>query len=227
ASALPCPKRWSASAGTSAWRTAKKVTREPTRSSDVSTSDDSMLMESVSHQAIPLATTRNIATAMEARVASRIRRCGWAAMVASGIERARCPGLARRGPAVFQPVVQAERAVLPELDQQRLHAEARPVGRPRHLADHILGGHRRDALFQRKAAFQRSRLVGRPGADLAAARSRCEVGVGLLRHDLRDRPFEANLAPQRLPVKQQRSLGVRVQLLALAAVAVRIENEAG
>src|SRR5215475_209130 len=144
ASALPCPKRWSASAGTSAWRTAKNVTREPTRSSDVSTSDDSMLMESVSHQAIPLATTRNIATAMEARVASRIRRCGETAMVASGIERARRPGLARRGATVFQPVVQTERAVLPELDQQRLHAKARPVGRPRHLADHVLGGQRRN-----------------------------------------------------------------------------------
>ena len=171
ASALPWPKRWSASAGISAWRTAKKVTSEPTRSSDESTSDDSMLTESViqprrrlgDDQDRPRPPSRRWWPAASGAVAR-------SPSSASGIEGARRPGLARRGAAVLQPVVQAERAVLPELDQQRLQAEARPVRRPRHLADDVPGREFGDALLQREAALERPRLVRRPGADLAAAR---------------------------------------------------------
>src|SRR5882672_618354 len=226
ASALPWPKRWSASAGISAWRTAKNVTSEPTKSSEVSTSDDSMLTESVTHQAASLATIRMTATAIEAMVASRIRRCGSIAIVASGIEGPCRPGLAWRGAAVFQPVVQAERSILPELDQQRLYAIARPVRRPRHLADNMLGGDLRHALLQRKAALERPRLVRRPGADLAAAGAGGEIGIGLLGRGRRYRPFQAHLATQRFPVKQQCRLGLRQQVQALAAFSVGVEDEA-
>ena len=172
ASALPWPKRWSASAGISAWRTAKNVTREPTRSSEVSTSDDSMLTESVIHHAAALATIRVIATAIEATVARRIRRWGSSAIAASGVEGSRRPRLARRGTAVFQPVVQAERAVLPEFDQQRLQPETRPVRRSRHLADDVPGRKLRHPLLESKATLQRLRLIRGPGADLAAPRAR-------------------------------------------------------
>src|SRR5882672_5633186 len=181
ASALPWPKRWSASAGISAWRTAKNVTSEPTKSSEVSTSDDSMLTESVTHHAASLAAIRMTATAIEATVASRIRRWGSSAIVASGIEGPRRPGLAWRGAAVLQPVVQAERAILPELDQERFQAETRPMWRTGYLADDMFGGELGDPLLQRKAALQWARLVRRPSADLAAALARCEIGVFLRR----------------------------------------------
>src|SRR6266542_2272540 len=87
----------------------------------------------------------------------------------SGIERSGRPRRVGRGPSIFQPVVQAERAVLPELDQQGFQAEARPVRRPRYLADDMPGGVLGDALLQGEPAFQRPRLVRGPGADLAAA----------------------------------------------------------
>src|SRR5947207_15761304 len=98
-----------------------------------------MLTESVIHQAATLATIRIAATTIEAMVASRIRRWGSGAIVISGIKCARRPGLARRRAAVFQAVVQAERGILPEFDQQGLQAEARPVRRTRHRADDMLG----------------------------------------------------------------------------------------
>src|SRR6266850_3974310 len=225
ASALPWPKRWSASAGISAWRTAKNVTREPTRSSDVSIRDDSMLIESVIHQAATLATIRIAATSIEAMVASRIRRWGSNAIVASGVEGARRPGLARRDTAVFQAVVQAERAILPEFDQQRLQAETRPVRRPRHSTDDVPGRDRGDALFQGKPALQRARLVRGPGADLAAAIAGREIGVGLSGRNRRHRTFQADLPAQRLPVKQQRRLGMGLQVQALAAFRVGVDDE--
>ena len=117
-------------------------------------------------------------------------------------------------------------AVLPELDQQRLQPEARPVRRPRHLADDMLGRDFRHALLQREAALQRPRLVGRPGADLAAAGAGGEIGVGLLGRGRRYRPFDAHLATQRLPVEQQRRLGLGQQVRALAAFSVGVEDEA-
>src|SRR5216683_2233386 len=226
ASALPWPKRWSASAGINAWRTAKNVTSEPTKSSEVSTSDDSMLTESVTHHAASLAAIRTTATAIEATVASRIRRWGAIAIVGSGIEGPCRPGLARRGAAVLQPVVQAERAVLPELDQERFQAKTRPMWRAGHLADDMFGSELGDALLQCKAALQRARLIRGPSADLAAALARCEIGVGLLRRGRRYRPFQAHLATQRLPVKQQRRLGLRPQVQALATFSVGVEDEA-
>ena len=80
-----------------------------------------------------------IATAIEARLASRIRRRARSRVGAQGYRVRVDHGAPGDGAAVFQPVVQAERAVLPELDQQRLQAEARPVRRPRHLADDVPG----------------------------------------------------------------------------------------
>ena len=76
-------------------------------------------------------------------------------------------------------VVQAEGLVLPELDRDRRDAEARPVGRARHVADGIFGRVDRHRLFQREAAFQRARLLARPGADAAVAGAALEIGVRL------------------------------------------------
>src|SRR4026208_2221820 len=78
----------------------------------------------------------------------------------------------------LQPVMQAERPVLPELDGERLDpgnrtagrrrdAETRPVGRPWPRADRVACGVAGHRLFQSKPAFEWPRLLGRPGADPA------------------------------------------------------------
>ena len=53
---------------------------------------------------------------------------------------------------IDQPVMQAERPILPELDAPRQQPEARPVGRPRHRADAELGGIAGDPLLQLEAS---------------------------------------------------------------------------
>jgi len=113
--------------------------------------------------------------------------------------------------------VQPKRLILPELYQARLQAITRPVRRARHLADEIPGGELRDALFQRKTALQRARLIRRPGAELAAAWARGEIRIGLFVAGLADVAFQAHLALQRFPVEQQGCLGMGAELLALAA----------
>src|SRR6185312_6997666 len=151
ASALPWPKRCSVSAGDSAVRTATKVISEPTRSSDESISDDSMLTESVASQATTLAPIMTRATDVEATVAAFMSDPEAVLIVSSWVEGACRPRSFGRSATVFQPIVQAERAVLPELDQQRLQTKARPVRRPRHAADHVPCGELGDPLLQGEA----------------------------------------------------------------------------
>src|SRR4029077_5272227 len=97
---------------------------------------------------------------------------------ASGVHPHLAPGLARRVAAEFHAVVQAERAVVPEFHAQRRDAPAAPARRPRHLADHMLGGDQRNRLLEGKAALQRLRLLARPGADLRLLWPCREIGVG-------------------------------------------------
>src|SRR5215467_6405121 len=68
--------------------------------------------------------------------------------------------------AEFDAVVQAEGAVMPELDPRRRDPPSAPTGRARHFADHVLGRDQSDRLFEGKAAFERLRLLRGPGADL-------------------------------------------------------------
>src|SRR5690606_22090564 len=56
------------------------------------------------------------------------------------------------------PVMQSERAVVPEFDLGRHDAIPRPVLGARNLADGIFRCIFGDGLLERKAAFQRSRL---------------------------------------------------------------------
>src|ERR1700733_8384425 len=98
--------------------------------------------------------------------------------------------------------------------------------RPWYGSDQMFCTEFRDALFEREAALQRPRLVGCPGADLAAPRTRRVIGVGFLRCRFRDRPFEPHLAAQRLPMEQERGLGMRQQVQALPALIIGVENEA-
>src|SRR3546814_16118990 len=97
-----------------------------------------------------------------------MRISDWSSDVCSSDLRAR----------VDQAVVQTESAVLPELDEPRRQAEARPVRRPRPLADGVLGGEQRHPLLQLEAALQRPRLLAVPGPDLVLTGPAVEVGVG-------------------------------------------------
>src|ERR1044072_4342694 len=57
----------------------------------------------------------------------------------SRIEPHLAPGLRRCIAAEFDAVVQAERAVVPELETGRVDAPAAPTLRTRHFADHVFG----------------------------------------------------------------------------------------
>src|SRR5918997_4470392 len=95
----------------------------------------------------------------------------------SGVEPRLAPALA--GSRENEPVVKPERPVLPKLDRDRCDAVAGPVGRAGDLADGVLGGVERDRLLESEAAFERPRLLARPGADAAVARAALEIGVRL------------------------------------------------
>src|SRR4051794_2512508 len=86
--------------------------------------------------------------------------------------------LARAAAPVAQPVVQAVRPALPELDRLWRDAGPAPVGWPRDVGRVAVrdGGAGR---VQVGARADRSRLVARVRADLRAARAGGEVGVGL------------------------------------------------
>ncbi len=60
-----------------------------------------------------------------------------------------------------------------------LNPEAGPMRRTRNFADRITGGIFGNGFLQRKAAFQRPRLLRCPGTDAAAAGARLEISVGL------------------------------------------------
>ena len=74
ASALPWPKRWSASAGLKAIMIAKRFTAETRKSSDESANDPNKETEPENHQAYPLAAIKVIATMTEAIAPRRISR---------------------------------------------------------------------------------------------------------------------------------------------------------
>src|SRR5262245_8134548 len=95
-----------------------------------------------------------------APVSSSVRR-GWlvcGAVVISDSNLRIEPRLApRRADAVaaeLDALVQAERAVFPELDAHWNNSKARPVRRTWHLADGELGCVARDRLLEGKSAFQ-------------------------------------------------------------------------
>lgn len=83
----------------------------------------------------------------------------------------------------------------------RRDAPAAPARRPRYLTDDVFGGNLGDCLFKGEAAFQRLRLLARPGADLGLLRPGREIGVGLGVRHRRHVAADAHLPAQRLPMK--------------------------
>src|SRR5262249_56272905 len=73
--------------------------------------------------------------------------------------------IGRRTPE-YDAVVQAERAVVPELELERRDAPAAPARRPRYLADEMFRRDHSDRLFEREAALQRLALLCSPGASM-------------------------------------------------------------
>src|SRR5262245_55997195 len=167
-----------------------------------------------------------------APVSRSVRRgwlvCGAVVMMHSNlrIEPRLAPGRADAVAAELDTLVRPERAVFPELDAHWNNSKARPVRRPRHGADRVLGGVVRDRLLEGEPAFQRRGLLARPRADLGEPRAACEIGIGLGVADPLDRAAQPHLPPQRLPVKQERGLGRGCELLALLALHVGVEDRA-
>src|SRR5262249_48675953 len=77
------------------------------------------------------------------------------------VEPVLAPRLGRRVAGKLDAVVQAERAVVPELEADRLNAPAAPAGRTRHIADDVFGRDLGNRLLEGEAAFQRLRLLAR------------------------------------------------------------------
>src|SRR5260370_21868755 len=71
----------------------------------------------------------------------------------------------------LDPVMQAERPVLPELHDQGLQAVAGPIRRSWDRSDRKFRRGQRDRLLEGVTAFERRRLLARPGADLGEARA--------------------------------------------------------
>src|SRR5947207_10232940 len=103
------------------------------------------------------------------------------------------PRLTERGAAEFDAIMQAERPVVPELHRDRHDTVAGPVRRARHGTERIFRGVERDRLLEGEPAFQRARLLARPGADLRAPRAGGEVGVGLFGRHAFDQAADADL----------------------------------
>ena len=97
----------------------------------------------------------------------------------------------------------------------------RGTGRPAKRASISRSARVEIAGLRHRTALQRG-----PRAELASARPRREVRVRLLVAHLARSPLDAHLALQRLPVKAHRRLRMREQLAALAALVVRVEDEA-
>ena len=142
----------------------------------------------------------------------------------SGVEHVRSPAVAFAN--VDVPLVQTARHAAPELDAMRNQPKAGPVRRTR---DVLALEARLDVAHARleiTRSLDRPALLRRPRADLAPARAAGEVRIRLLARDRPRTPFDAHLPLERLPVKAHRRLRMRDQLAPLAALVVRVENEA-
>ena len=141
----------------------------------------------------------------ELRIGSSDCFAPWADVVVLTDRAASCATRGRCRTGEGDAVVQPKRPLLPELDLLRDDAVTRPVRRPRHRADRRISRYSAHRLLEREAAFERSRLVARPGADLRHARARREI-ASASSAATGSTSRAADLALQRLPIERQRRL---------------------
>ncbi len=113
-----------------------------------------------------------------------------------------------------------------KLDRAGNDAETRPVRRAGHMAEREFGGVFGHRLLQRKAPFERARLLRSPGADAATERARIVILVRLGIGNHLDFPPQADLSAQRFPVKTHGCLFLAENFLSLPALEIRVEDKA-
>src|SRR5690606_25243796 len=140
----------------------------------------------------------------------------------SGVKPGAPPHLVGASAPEYDPVVQAERTLLPEFDFEGDHSEARPVSGARRLSACELLFEAHDGFFQHLPVGKRAGLLGRPGADPAAPRAGRVIGVRFRRRHLLDMAANPDLALQRLPVEAERRPWPAQKLAALRALVIRV-----
>src|SRR5689334_8141828 len=124
-----------------------------------------------------------------------------------------------------EAIVKARRSSLPELEAIGRNAHAAPVRRPRDVA----GEARLDARelgFEPRAIGNPRALRRRPRRKPRCAGALREIGVGLPGGDTLGRAFDPHLPFERRPEKQERGARVGGEVATLAAVVVRVKDEA-
>src|SRR5262249_61658720 len=116
--------------------------------------------------------------------------------------------------------MQAERALLPELDQEWSQAVAGPVWRSWNRTDCEFRGVKRDRLLEGVWALERRRLLAGPGADLGESRPRRKISISFRIFDSLHRAAQPHLPIDRFPMKEQRGLVIAIELLSLFALDV-------
>jgi hypothetical protein len=128
-------------------------------------------------------------------------------------------------------IVHAVRAFRPQLDCVDPQTIAAPVRRSRHRASRAARCNaetRSDlahTLTEHIARLQRLALGAGPGGDPAVERAAREVLVALAVRRADDRPFDAHLPMQRVPVKDRCSARSRRELVSLARLVIREEDD--
>ena len=122
-------------------------------------------------------------------------------------------------------LVKAIGPVLPEFNPSGLDSKTRPVRRPRNCLPLEFLLELRNPFFEISGVFDRLALNGRPGANLTESLTGSEIRIGLFICNFRHSAFDSYLNLQRRPMKTERSLGVREEMPALAALIVGVENE--
>src|SRR5690348_18307740 len=95
------------------------------------------------------------------------------------------------------------RPVAPEFEALGSHSKSTPVGRAGDFLTVVLRTHVLVLLLELGPARKRPRLVRCPGTELRIPASAREIGVRFFARDNAHRAFDADLSPQRLPVKKQ------------------------
>jgi len=131
-----------------------------------------------------------------------------------------------RVPGKLDAIVETTGTSLPKLEAHRRHAIPAPVGRPRHVAVRVPRHEGGVLRLQETPIGDLLALSRRPGAKPRTERASGEVLVRFVLGHSFDATLDADLPLDRVPRKNERDLGVRGHLPALAAIVIGEEGEA-